>query len=127
MSTYPDHIVVNAASHPNPVRDKDCRVQCEVDEQVQLDPGLGVAVELRREEEDPREDADGGREVEGAPLREAPERFHDERDVGAEQSDDHAQVILLQPPVDTKFIKCIKCHVSFFYCKNPQNNALKAL
>ena len=100
MSTYPDHIIVDAASHPNPVRDKDCRVQCEVDEQVQLDPGLGVAVELRREEEDPREDADGGREVEGAPLGEAPETLDDERDVGAEQGDDHSQVILLQPPED---------------------------
>ena len=84
MSPYPDHVIIDAAPHPNPMRDEDCRIQREVDEEVQLDPRLAVAVELRGEEEDAREDADGGREVEGAPLREAPERLHDERDVGAE-------------------------------------------
>ena len=68
---------------------------------MQLDPGLGVAVELRREEEDPREDADCGREVEGAPFGLAPEALDDEGDVGAEESDDHSQVILLQPPDGT--------------------------
>ena len=43
--SYPDHIIVDAAPHPDPVRDEDGRVDGEVDEEVELDPRLGVAVE----------------------------------------------------------------------------------
>ena len=99
-STYPDHIIMDAAPHPDPVRDEYRRVDGEVDEEVELDPRLGVAVELRREEEDAREEADGGGQVEGAPLRRAPEGLRDEGDVRAEQGHHHAQVVLLQPPAD---------------------------
>ena len=98
--SYPDHVIVDAAPHPDPVRDEDGRVDGEVDEEVELDPRLGVAVELRGEEEDAREEADGGGQVEGAPLRRAPEGLRDEGDVGAEQGHHHAEVVLLQPPAD---------------------------
>ena len=100
--SYPDHVIVDAAPHPDPVRDEDGRVDGEVDEEVELDPRLGVAVELRREEEDAREEADGGGQVEGAPLRRAPEGLRDEGDVRAEQGHHHPQVVLLQPPADIK-------------------------
>ena len=91
---------MHAAPHPDPVRDEDGRVDGEVDEEVELDPRLGVAVELRREEEDAREEADGGGQVEDAPLRRAPEGLRDEGDVRAEQGHHHAEVVLLQPPAD---------------------------
>ena len=98
MLSYPDHVIVDAAPHPDPVRDEDGRVDGEVDEEVELDPRLGVAVELRGEEEDAGEEADGGGQVEGAPLRRAPEGLRDEGDVRAEQGHHHPQVVLLQPP-----------------------------